>query len=157
RAVVRSSRRLAASAVNDAALAKARPSTSARFMRSSAKCRWRFCRRHQAGTADASAPGSQKARALAARSERRRYPAPHLPQPARYATLASERRYLARDAGVGAGKETRMSRYPALIAAAAALFAMSPALAQQDPSADYPNRPVKIIVSVPAGGGVDTV
>jgi len=50
-----------------------------------------------------------------------------------------------------------MSRYPALIAAAAALFAMSPALAQQDPSADYPNRPVKIIVSVPAGGGVDTV
>src|SRR6516162_6132800 len=65
--------------------------------------------------------------------------------------------YLARDTGVGAGKETRMSRYPALIAAAAALFAMSPALAQQDPSADYPNRPVKIIVSVPAGGGVDTV
>ena len=45
-----------------------------------------------------------------------------------------------------------MSRYPALIAAAAALFAMSPARAQQDPSADYPNRPVKIIVSVPAGG-----
>ena len=33
----------------------------------------------------------------------------------------------------------------------------SPALAQQDPAADYPNRPVKIIVSVPAGGGVDTV
>jgi tripartite-type tricarboxylate transporter receptor subunit TctC len=32
-----------------------------------------------------------------------------------------------------------------------------PALAQQDPAADYPNRPVKIIVSVPAGGGVDTV
>ncbi len=50
-----------------------------------------------------------------------------------------------------------MSRYPALIAAAAALFAVSPALAQQDPAADYPNRPVKIIVSVPAGGGVDTV
>jgi tripartite-type tricarboxylate transporter receptor subunit TctC len=71
--------------------------------------------------------------------------------------LASERHHLARDAGAGAGKETRMSRYPALVAAAAALFAMSPALAQQDPSADYPNRPVKIIVSVPAGGGVDTV
>src|SRR6516162_5704899 len=50
-----------------------------------------------------------------------------------------------------------MPRYPTLVAAAAALFAMSPALAQQDPSADYPNRPVKIIVSVPAGGGVDTV
>src|SRR5262249_60898049 len=80
-----------------------------------------------------------------------------LPAPARYAALPSERHHLARDAGAGAGKETRMSRYPALIAAAAALFAMSLALAQQDPSADYPNRPVKIIVSVPAGGGVDTV
>ena len=48
-----------------------------------------------------------------------------------------------------------MSKYPALVAAAAALLALSPALAQQDPSADYPNRPVKIIVSVPAGGGTD--
>src|SRR5262249_31694996 len=50
-----------------------------------------------------------------------------------------------------------MSRYPVLVAAAAALLAMPPALGQQDPAADYPNRPVKIIVSVPAGGGVDTV
>ena len=25
------------------------------------------------------------------------------------------------------------------------------------PAADYPNKPVKIVVSVPAGGGVDTV
>ena len=49
-----------------------------------------------------------------------------------------------------------MFRYPALVAAAAALFAMSPALGQPDPAADYPNRAVKIIVSVPAGGGVDT-
>jgi tripartite-type tricarboxylate transporter receptor subunit TctC len=71
--------------------------------------------------------------------------------------LASERDHLARDAVVGADKETRMSRYPVLVAAAAALLALSPALAQQDPAADYPNRPVKIIVSVPAGGGVDTV
>ena len=31
------------------------------------------------------------------------------------------------------------------------------ALAQGDPAAVYPDRPVKIIVSVPAGGGVDTV
>ena len=30
-------------------------------------------------------------------------------------------------------------------------------MAQSDPAADYPNKPVKIIVSVPAGGGVDTV
>src|ERR671922_490422 len=50
-----------------------------------------------------------------------------------------------------------MSKYPILIAAAAGLLAMSPAVGQQDEAADYPNRPVKIIVSVPAGGGVDTV
>src|SRR5882724_285499 len=50
-----------------------------------------------------------------------------------------------------------MLRYSALVAAAASLVAMAPALGQPDPSADYPNRPVKIIVSVPAGGGVDTV
>src|SRR5258707_617304 len=48
-----------------------------------------------------------------------------------------------------------MLRYPALVAAVLAVTL--PALAQQDPAADYPNRPVKIIVSVPAGGGVDTV
>jgi tripartite-type tricarboxylate transporter receptor subunit TctC len=50
-----------------------------------------------------------------------------------------------------------MFRYSALVAAAAALFAMSAALGQPDPAADYPNRAVKIIVSVPAGGGVDSV
>ena len=27
----------------------------------------------------------------------------------------------------------------------------------QDPAADYPNKPIRIIVCVPAGGGVDTV
>ena len=43
----------------------------------------------------------------------------------------------------------------ALIAVAGALLAGSPAAAQ-DPAADYPNKPVKIVVSVPAGGGVDT-
>jgi tripartite-type tricarboxylate transporter receptor subunit TctC len=48
-----------------------------------------------------------------------------------------------------------MSRLPAL--AAACLLVPAVALAQGDPAADYPNRPVKIIVSVPAGGGVDTV
>jgi tripartite-type tricarboxylate transporter receptor subunit TctC len=48
-----------------------------------------------------------------------------------------------------------MSRHIARIAVAS-LLALSPALAQPDPAADYPNRPVKIIVSVPAGGGVDT-
>src|SRR5712672_552413 len=50
-----------------------------------------------------------------------------------------------------------MSRYLMGGAAAAAFLAISPAFCQQDEAADYPNRPVKIIVSVPAGGGVDTV
>jgi len=49
-----------------------------------------------------------------------------------------------------------MLRYFALAAAAASLIATA-ALGQADLAADYPNRPVKIIVSVPAGGGVDTV
>jgi len=48
-----------------------------------------------------------------------------------------------------------MSRCCAL--AGALLMAASAAFGQQDPVADYPNRAVKIIVSVPAGGGVDTV
>jgi tripartite-type tricarboxylate transporter receptor subunit TctC len=50
-----------------------------------------------------------------------------------------------------------MFRSIVLVASVAALVALSPARAQQDLAADYPNRPVKIIVSVPAGGGVDTV
>jgi tripartite-type tricarboxylate transporter receptor subunit TctC len=49
-----------------------------------------------------------------------------------------------------------MLRHLALVAASAALLAASPAHAQ-DPAASYPNKPVKIIVTVPAGGGVDTV
>ena len=43
------------------------------------------------------------------------------------------------------------------VATAGWLLAMLPAHAQSDPAADYPNKPVKIVVSVPAGGGVDTV
>jgi tripartite-type tricarboxylate transporter receptor subunit TctC len=50
-----------------------------------------------------------------------------------------------------------MLRYSVLVAAVGSLVAMPIALGQGDPAADYPNRPVKIIVSVPAGGGVDTV
>jgi tripartite-type tricarboxylate transporter receptor subunit TctC len=48
-----------------------------------------------------------------------------------------------------------MSRFLLLIAAAAAL-ALAPAAAQNI-AADYPARPVRIIVTVPAGGGVDAV
>src|SRR6185437_4604287 len=47
-----------------------------------------------------------------------------------------------------------MFRIPALIAAV--FLAASPAFAQ-DSAADYPNHPIKIVVCVPAGGGVDTV
>jgi len=46
-----------------------------------------------------------------------------------------------------------MTRYLATITAAAALFAATSANAQSD----YPNKPVKVVVTVPAGGGVDTV
>ncbi len=49
-----------------------------------------------------------------------------------------------------------MFKQLALIAAAASWLAL-PVAAQQDPAANYPNKAVRIIVSVPAGGGVDTV
>jgi len=47
-----------------------------------------------------------------------------------------------------------MPRFLFLIAIA--LIATTPANAQQS-AADYPNKPVRVIVTVPAGGGVDTV
>src|SRR5258706_4062153 len=50
-----------------------------------------------------------------------------------------------------------MSRYSVWLALAAVLLALSRAVGQQQEATDYPNRPVKIVVSVPAGGGVDTV
>jgi tripartite-type tricarboxylate transporter receptor subunit TctC len=48
--------------------------------------------------------------------------------------------------------EDTMLRRFAPITAAVALLALSPAAAQTD----YPNKPVRIVVTVPAGGGVDT-
>ena len=48
-----------------------------------------------------------------------------------------------------------MSKCMPLLAAAVLLVAVSQAGAQD--AADYPNKPVKVIVTVPAGGGVDTV
>src|ERR1700720_4116531 len=50
-----------------------------------------------------------------------------------------------------------MSRHLAVMALGVAVVALVPARAQQDGSADYPDRAVKIIVSTAAGGGVDTV
>ena len=49
-----------------------------------------------------------------------------------------------------------MSKHLPLVALAAALLAATPAHAQQG-AADYPNKPVKVVVTVPPGGGVDTV
>ena len=49
-----------------------------------------------------------------------------------------------------------MIRHLLVIAAAAALAGATPAAAQQGGAADYPNKPIRIIVTVPAGGGVDT-
>ncbi len=48
-----------------------------------------------------------------------------------------------------------MSRYLAAMAAAASILCASSSAQSQQP--DYPNRPIKIIVCLPAGGGVDTV
>jgi tripartite-type tricarboxylate transporter receptor subunit TctC len=44
-----------------------------------------------------------------------------------------------------------------LVLVAALLLATSMSIAQRDAGADFPSRSVKIVVSVPAGGGVDTV
>jgi tripartite-type tricarboxylate transporter receptor subunit TctC len=49
-----------------------------------------------------------------------------------------------------------MSKFLAVVAAASALIAAGSANAQ-DAAAAYPNKPIRIVVSVPAGGGVDTV
>jgi tripartite-type tricarboxylate transporter receptor subunit TctC len=50
---------------------------------------------------------------------------------------------------------SRTPRHVAFVALVATLF-LSAAHAQ-DAASDYPNRPIRIIVCVPAGGGVDTV
>jgi tripartite-type tricarboxylate transporter receptor subunit TctC len=55
---------------------------------------------------------------------------------------------------IGRFIEDRTMKYLTLIAAAGALVAALPATAQQ---ADYPTRPIKMIVCLPPGGGVDTV
>jgi len=44
-----------------------------------------------------------------------------------------------------------------LLAFVSALMLHVSALSAQDAAANFPNRPIRIIVSVPAGGGVDTV
>jgi tripartite-type tricarboxylate transporter receptor subunit TctC len=49
-----------------------------------------------------------------------------------------------------------MSRCLLLLAATGSLLAM-PAVAQPDVATSYPNRSVRVIVTVPAGGGVDSV
>jgi tripartite-type tricarboxylate transporter receptor subunit TctC len=46
---------------------------------------------------------------------------------------------------------------PKFAIAAAAMLLATPVQAQQSGAADYPNKAVKVVVTVPAGGGVDTV
>src|SRR5262245_30106223 len=48
-------------------------------------------------------------------------------------------------------------RMLACLAAGLAVAALTNAEAQKAEPADYPSRPIHVIVSVPAGGGVDTV
>ncbi len=44
-----------------------------------------------------------------------------------------------------------------ILALISSAFIFGSSALAQDPAADYPNKPIKIVVSVPAGGGVDTV
>jgi tripartite-type tricarboxylate transporter receptor subunit TctC len=48
-----------------------------------------------------------------------------------------------------------MARIPAIVATVAMLAAAAQAAAQGDAATHYPNRAVKVIVSAPAGGGLD--
>jgi tripartite-type tricarboxylate transporter receptor subunit TctC len=48
-----------------------------------------------------------------------------------------------------------MARFPAVTATAAMLAVAAQAFAQGDAATQYPNRAVKVIVSAPAGGGLD--
>ena len=50
-----------------------------------------------------------------------------------------------------------MPQYLPLIAAAVAGMLAATAAQAQSGAADYPNKPIRVIVTVPAGGGVDTV
>src|SRR5215470_11980866 len=50
-----------------------------------------------------------------------------------------------------------MRKYAAVITTAGSLLAALPIGAQPTDTANYPNGPIKIVVSVPPGGGVDTV
>jgi tripartite-type tricarboxylate transporter receptor subunit TctC len=48
------------------------------------------------------------------------------------------------------------ARLPALLAAAVLASAALPGIAAAQSAIDYPSQPIRIVVSVPAGGGVDT-
>jgi tripartite-type tricarboxylate transporter receptor subunit TctC len=77
---------------------------------------------------------------------------------ARWYSVAANRTKAGRTAGKTAALEEAMiSKY---IAAAAAAALMNTAILMPTAAEDianYPSRPIKIVVSVPAGGGVDTV
>ncbi len=56
----------------------------------------------------------------------------------------------------GGGGRKRGGLVQSLVAFTLALLIAHPAVAQ-DAAADYPRRPIKIVVSVPAGGGIDSI
>src|SRR5262245_48181929 len=94
--------------------------------------------------------------------ERRRWPSAitaNLPPPAQCATFA-ERRGCPKAMAthlVRPMEENMWQRFARTVLVLVAAMALLAPAAAQDPAADYPNKPVKIIVTVPAGGGVDTV
>src|SRR6266540_1438310 len=64
-------------------------------------------------------------------------------------------RWIAESVMTRVARDRTMARIPAVIATAAMLAAAAQAFAQGDAATHYPNRAVKVIVSAPAGGGLD--
>jgi len=49
-----------------------------------------------------------------------------------------------------------LKKFTLIVAAIGSFWALSP-VAAQDPAANYPDHPIKIVVANPAGGGIDTI
>src|SRR6186997_3164609 len=59
----------------------------------------------------------------------------------------------ASQSAISASRNHVMSKFLSIITTAAALFAATPSHAEDA----FPNHPIRLIVCLPAGGGVDTV
>src|SRR2546430_15655630 len=64
-------------------------------------------------------------------------------------------RWIAGSVMTRVARDRTMARITAVVATAAMLVAAAQAFAQGDAATHYPNRAVKVIVSAPAGGGLD--